>query len=103
PAEGTTKAASREGIESAVLQHPATPSTDSLSPGQASPNMSRRVFMRNLHLPSSASTGGQAMVRRSKSSGLNLSLTILLRVLAVMASSVLLTAQQSTPSSHPAA
>src|SRR5271157_270922 len=64
--------------------------------------MSRGVFMRNLHLPSSASAGGQAMVRRSKSSGLNLFLTILLRVLAVMASSVLLTAQQSTPSSDQA-
>ena len=43
------------------------------------------------------------MVRWSKSSGLNLFLTILLCVLAGMASSVLLTAQQSAPSSHPAA
>jgi hypothetical protein len=43
------------------------------------------------------------MVRRSKSSGLNLFLTILLCVLAVMASSVLLTAQQSAPVSHPEA
>src|SRR5271157_3098733 len=64
--------------------------------------MGRGVFMRNLHFPASASAGGQAMVRRSKSSGLNLFLTILLRVLAVMASSVLLTAQQSTPSSDQA-
>src|SRR5208337_3867169 len=39
------------------------------------------------------------MVRRSKSSGLNLSLTILLCVLMGMASSVRLTAQQSGPSS----
>src|SRR5271157_4990311 len=65
--------------------------------------MSHGVFMRNLHLPSSASAGGQAMARRSKSSGLNLFLTILLRVFAVIASSVLLTAQQSVPPSHPAA
>src|SRR5271157_3342049 len=64
--------------------------------------MSRGVFMRNLHLPSSASAGGQAMVRRSKSSGLDLFLTILLCVLAVMASSVLLTAQQSAPPSDQA-
>src|SRR5271157_857708 len=76
---------------------------DSLSLRHAWPNMSRGVFMRNLHLPSSASAGGQAMVRWSKSSGLNLFLTILLCVLAGMASSVLLTAQQSAPSSHPAA
>ena len=42
------------------------------------------------------------MVSRSKSSGLNLFLTILLCVLAMMASSVLLTAQQSAPSSDQA-
>ena len=42
------------------------------------------------------------MFRRSKSSGLNLVLAILLGVLAVMASSVLLTAQQSAPSSDQA-
>src|SRR5208337_3539207 len=64
--------------------------------------MSRRVFMRHLHFPASAGAGGQAMVRRSKAPGLNLFLTILLCVLAVMASSVPLTAQQSTPSSDQA-
>jgi small-conductance mechanosensitive channel len=64
--------------------------------------MGRGVFMRNLHLPSPASAGGQAMLRRLKSSGGNLFATMLLSVLAAMASSVLLTAQQAAPPSEEA-
>jgi small-conductance mechanosensitive channel len=57
--------------------------------------------MRNLHRPFSASAG-RAMVRRVKSCGIKLFLATLSCVLAMTASSGLLTAQQSPPSSQPA-
>src|SRR5208337_4346419 len=59
--------------------------------------MSRGVFMRKLHFPSSANAGGKAMFCPPKSRRQNLFATLLLFVLAVIASSILLTAQQSAP------
>src|SRR5271166_4857804 len=65
--------------------------------------MTRRVVMRNLQFPTFANAGEQAMFRPPKSRRQNLFSTVLLCVLAVIASSILLTAQQPAPPSPPAA
>src|SRR5271166_230500 len=77
--------------------------TDSLSLRHAWPNMSRRVFMRYLHCSASANAGEQAMFGPPKSRRQNLFATILPCVLAVIASSIPLTAQQSAPPPSPPA
>src|SRR5271169_6574312 len=55
--------------------------------------------MRNLHVPSPEKAAGQAMFSQAK----NLLSTVLLCVLAIMAGSVFLEGQESTPPSPPAA